>query len=33
MIGPDGNEVPYQVLQGGKIAVQTDLPSNISAGL
>ena len=28
MIGPAGNEVPYQVLQGGKIAVQTDLPAN-----
>ena len=28
MVGPDGSEVPYQVLQGGKIAVQTDLPAN-----
>ena len=27
-IGPAGTEVPYQVLQGGKIAVQTDLPAN-----
>src|SRR5262249_24437175 len=28
MIGPDGVEVPYQLLQGHKIIVQTDLPAN-----
>jgi hypothetical protein len=28
MIGPDGVEVPYQVLQSGTIAIQTDLPAN-----
>src|SRR5687768_17529953 len=28
MIGPDGVEVPYQLLRNGKIAVQTDLPAN-----
>lgn len=26
LIGPDGQEVPYQLLRGGKIAVRTDLP-------
>jgi hypothetical protein len=29
MLGPDGAEVPYQVLHGGKIAIQTDLPANV----
>ncbi len=30
MIGPAGNEVTYQVLQGGKIVVRTDLAGNAS---
>ncbi|MHB9133682.1 MAG: hypothetical protein ACYDBB_21675 [Armatimonadota bacterium] len=29
LVGPDGAEVPYQLLEGGKkLAVQTDLPAN-----
>src|SRR5919106_1493463 len=28
LIGPEGTEVPYQLLRDGKIAVQTDLPAN-----
>lgn len=28
MIGPEGAQVPFQPLPGGKIAVQTDLPAN-----
>ncbi|HTE21306.1 MAG TPA: hypothetical protein VK689_23315, partial [Armatimonadota bacterium] len=30
VIGPDGTEVPYQILRGGKLAVLTDLPASAS---
>src|SRR5438093_429255 len=28
MLGPDGVEVPYQILPGNKVAIQTDLPAH-----
>jgi hypothetical protein len=31
MLGPQGREVPYQLLRNGKIAVETALPANTRA--